>query len=421
MTMLRYLSLHRVAGCGLSGIRSGVAVIALSLAFVVASPARQAQAAECRGIAECIAAAKSTSLAVKLAVTALLREYLEPMIIKHLNTIAGDVYPLMANQESNDLQHVTNMRMIFSDREAISEASAKLTALRAELAVRFLPARTVCRTYARERFSNEHLTYRLTGLDPATSLASKATNGYKESARNAVDLLTNVSSKTDKGQLYAIDQFVKDSSKFCDPDVLQPPSGFPCTGTDPKLRFLPQRPGEALFNVRTIKPGSDEEEAARLLARLLTQPFPPDPVRGSALTRKGGQAAYVMGMSDKAAYSLAQGAIDHMIDQRLGEDIGTADIFTDATAAEKASLIELRYRSWGDAKTKRESVEKRPENFTSANYDELAPLVGETNKLFWTLYNNLERVAALKAAHLARVTRAHGMDAAGLATRQMNN
>ena len=213
-------------------------------------------------------------------------------------------------------------------------------------------------------------------------------------------------------------------SKFCDPDVLQPPSGFQCNGgSSPSadLRFLQVRPGAAIFDTDTIEPGSDQEDAARLFARLVTQPLPPDPLRGAALSRVAGQNLQIMTLSDTAALSLAQGAIEHSIDQRLGQPIGTDDYYQDSTVADEASLRALMNKEFNNADTIVKSTGDRPSNFTSGNYDELPGIVGGVNKLYWVIYNNLERVAALKAVQLSRATRANGVGASSLANRPINS
>ena len=85
------------------------------------------------------------------------------------------------------------------------------------------------------------------------------------------------------------------------------------------------------------------------------------------------------------------------------------------------SLQSVRMLAWADFGTAYEDAKRRASQPLGSNYDDLGPLVGDVNKIYLQLYNNLERLAAIKATRLARLIKQNSAGGAGVTARTINN
>lgn len=382
-----------------AGLRLGLLlVLAVCALLPLSREARACDGCECTGCVDCYISTETVSEIYKNMVTVLIETVLKPAVLHAISNFM-QVWPPLANQITNNTQHVIDLEGVLSDRETAAFSATSEAQTRAENAVRLLPSRTACRVFTHARQSAQVLVMRATGDGP---------HGLYRTSQEAVNAYaTNGVAATERGTLYAAQSVMKDIGDFCDPNVILPPSGFPChdPGSD-EMRFRYADPWRAVFGAQDglipPSPTDMKNRAARLFARMATEPVPPDPIRGPALQRVEGQNRAAQRWHDIAAVSLAWGALDHMVDDRIGEVPAGVDVFTDATAAENASLEYMRQKLWNNPTLTKDDVRDRAAQHYGANYDDLAPLVGEVNKVYWLLFNNLERLAALKAVHATR-------------------
>lgn len=389
----------RQPAAGSSFLRLGcVLMLALVLSFTFPRTARACDTCECTGCVDCYVSTNAVATTYQLMVKALVDTVLMPAVLHAISNFM-QVWPPLANQTTNNIQHVIDLQGVLSDRETSAFSATSQAQTRVENAVRLLPSRTACRVFTHARQSAQVAVMRGTGDGPHGL--------YRTSGKAVTDYTTNGTAATERGTLYAAQSVMKDIGDFCDPTVILPPSGFPCSdpGSD-EMRFRYADPWRAVFGAENglIPPSTTDmkNRAARLFARMATEPVPPDPIRGAALTRVDGQNKAAQRWHDIAAVSLAWGALDHMVDDRIGEVPAGADVFTDPAAAENASLEYMRRKLWDNPALTKDDVRDRAGQHYGANYDDLAPLVGEVNKVYWLLFNNLERLAALKAVHATR-------------------
>ena len=187
---------------------------------------------------------------------------------------------------------------------------------------------------------------------------------------------------------------------FCDATVLKPPQGINCTvENDSKGRsmaFAYAQPYRTILRKEDFTipkdPNNVENRAARLFAKLVTEPVAPDPIKGAALTRDEGKQLFLQRQADIAAMQLARGAIDRMTDERIGI----------INAIGQESVVALRQKAWADAAAAYRDALKRSEQMIGSNDKDIPLLLADINRIYMQIYKNMEQIAAIKAAHLAR-------------------
>ena len=391
-----------------SGSSSRMAAVVICVALISGAASLTAssgaQAARCSTVPGCTngstIANKFASTTISTAITAfrlLVEEYL---------LLVQDAVARLANQGSNNLNNMSKTQSSLLDSYMAQTSALAMGATRMEGVMQMAVSRTACRTDSNSNMATQ-ASYR-----PAV----RAT--YETSQRDATDYASNApGGPTARGSLQASQQTFKDiMDGFCDPAVMSPPSGVNCTlsGGDATMAFRYTQPYQAVFGVPngTISPDktSAENRAARLFVRMAIEPVPTDPIRGPVLRRSEGQSVYTRRQGDIATINLARGALDRMVDDRIG-----------TAAAGSESVEYLRQRAWADARGMARDGIDRAAQPTSANLDDLAPMVADINKIYLQIYNNLERLAAIKATHLARVVSSGEQVSTGAASRAMGN
>jgi hypothetical protein len=398
--LCRFLRKARAFLC--RGLVAGVLAVFLSVQSL--APAR-AGCGSCCGIPECQLGSTIVSEIVDTVVGEMIDE-LSDLVDDFIEEIIDELVRF-ANQGSNNQQNVTDSLAILNDQTDITNLAPEYAQTRVRNAIRMIPSRTACRIYVRDlevskKMINDYL------LGPS--------GVYSQTQRMETDYAANLpGGPTDKGRIFSSQNLVKDiGDGFCDPAVLKPPAGFPCTLVDDSagkpMAFRYTQPWLALFGVKDglIPPDttSPENRAARLFARMAIEPVPVDPLRGAALSRAEGQTLFIRRQSDIAAINLARHALDRMIDDRLGENTPGNE-----------SIEFIRQKMWNDSALTIADVKTRAGQPLGANYDDLAPMVGEVNKIYWQVFNNLERLAAIKSVHMARVVQEFKAGASAISAR----
>lgn len=380
--------------------------VALLVSAGTLSLPQSAMAASCSTIPSCKAgstvASKFATTTVSVAMTTfqyLITEYM--ILIK-------DAFTRLANQSSNNVQNADKTEGSFSDGVLSSITSTTTTDARIDGMFEMMPSRTTCVTVSNT-----------VKLADAQYNVNRITN-YNASQHTATNYASNApGSPTERGALQASVSAFKDfTDGFCDPAVINPPTGVSCTlvndsaGKPMAFRFT--QPYQAVFGVPngTIPPDptNPENRAARLFARMAIEPVPTDPLRGQVLVREDGKNAFIARQGDIAVVNLARGAIDHQVDDRIGELVAGSE-----------SLEFLRQRAWSDASGMAKDAIDRAAQPISANMDDIALMITDINKIYLQIYNNLERLAAIKATHLARVISEQAAGNSGLASRSVNH
>ncbi len=353
---------------------------------------------ECKGVGECVVSSYAINKAVTLSVHELLFDFLRPMIIGNINSMVS-IRTLQANQSTNTDENLANARAVRTDRAIAAETGLKMAHERAVATLNYVPSRTTCRVNTRTGIGDDTVLQRLAG----TGSDSLAQTLYTDSQNAANGYLSGTDATTQQGEVHTVQALLDDRMKeFCDPTVLKPENGFPCVdnGEEMRLRYLD--PDRAIFANDNIVAGSPEERAARLFAQFAVNPVPPSPLQGVALDRVSGRLMQARRLHDASAYNLAQGAIEHEIDQRMGDPPGSTNVLTDPAAAKKASVYYMQKALWNNPETVAADVTERSGQLESANLDDAAPKTAETTRLYWQIAINLQRLLALKSVQLAR-------------------
>lgn len=366
-----------------------LALPVLMTALVALAPV-SASAATCKTMGSC----KAGSTAAKTMANTVVGEAIEEMrdsILDDLDDIK-DAWTRMSNGSTKDQQNETNSAAVITDKEVAQQTANDVGHERADASRSFIPSRTVCRQVSLEN-----------NRSGGTYSAARQTQ-YSTTQQDVTSFAANApGTASEKGALAAAnDAFKQETNGFCDPAVVMPPSGVSCTlvndsqGRPMAFRFT--QPYLAVFGVKDglipPSPTNNENRAARLFVRMATEPVPIDPVRGNALTRQDGKNLFVLRQSDIATVNLARGALDRMVDDRIG-----------TASAGSESVEYLRQKAWNDANQAAQDAIDRGGQTEETNVDDLIPLVGDVNKVYLQLFNNLERLSAIKAGYLARDVR----------------
>lgn len=327
----------------------------------------------------------------------------------------------LANQGSNNTQNYTNSVAAGADAINTSISADTISQSRVLNTASMVPSASACRLATRDRA--------LTNTDISMRVGSGGIGSgamYTQSQRNGTDYAANLpGGPSGNGALQAFKNTFDDSMNgFCDNSVMKAPSGISCTLSNDRdgnsMAFRYSQPFSAVFGAKDdylpANVADPENRAARLFVRFAVEPVPTDPVRGSVLARSDGRTNYLVRQSDISALNLARGALDHMVDDRMENPTLGAS----ATGSPQ-SLQSMRMLAWADYTTAFDDAQRRASQPLGSNYDDLGPLVGDVNKIYLQLFNNIERLAAIKATRLARLVKQNSASGASVSTRTIRN
>lgn len=403
-------------------------VFDFAVGIALGGPADVAQAtfdAVCPGVchnckrAECTVSAGALSFGAKKSINVAI-EALQELINYYLDQVKGAMIKL-ANQGSNDLQNTTNSLAATNDAVAASSVADTIAGVRTLNTARLVPSTSACRIASRDRSLLDADTMMRVGIGGIGSGPL-----YARSQRAGTDYAANLpGGPTDKGALQASTNSFDDAMNgFCDDALVNAPTGMPCTLVNDRdgqpMSFRFSQPYAAVFGAKDdyIPSAVDDPEnrAARLFVRYAIEPVPTDPVRGQALVRAEGRSTFITRQNDVAAMNLARGALDRAVDDRMENPA-----LGPSPSGKPQSLQSVRMLAWADFGTAYEDAKRRASQPLGSNYDDLGPLVGDVNKIYLQLYNNLERLAAIKATRLARLIKQNSAGGAGVGVRTIQN
>ncbi len=332
----------------------------------------------------------------------------EEDIIDKLDELKGTYMPLLATDTANVVQAQNNTRIAIADNEKVTDNAVRIAETRMELLKAVTPSQTTCATSSR----NEAIT-------GAMMSPTRRTAYNKSGIATAGTMMNAPGTEAEKGALASESGLFKRlMTGFCSSAGLNLPADVPCTLENGMVHAYLQ-PFRVLFGVQDnlIPPDPNDinHRAARLFAELAGASVVPDPVRGPALAGSTGQTSHIRLSSDAAAFSLAKGALDRMVDERIG-----------TTVPGNESVEYLRQKAWDNAddvivngKIVSEFVEhtvKRAGNTEEMNDSNIAQLVQDVNTIYLQLYVNLERLAIIKATRIARMVKQSSAVSAQTAT-----
>lgn len=369
--------------------------------------------------AECTVPARALSRGARTAINNAIDAF-DELVEDYLDQVKSALTKL-ANQGSNNTQNFTNSLMAGTDAMNTSLVADSISQSRVLNTASMVPSASACRLATRDRtLMNADILMRV----GAGGIGSGAM--YTQSQRDGTDYASNrPGGPSGNGAVQAAkNTFDESLNGFCDNTVLRTPSGMSCTLSNDRdgrpMAFRYSQPFAAVFGVKDdyIPSNSTDPEnrAARLFVRYAIEPVPTDPVRGSVLARSDGRSSYLVRQSDIAAMNLARGALDHMVDDRIeNPTLGTSP------TGSPQSLQSVRMLAWADYTTAFDDAKRRANQPLGPNYDDLGPLVGDVNKIYLQLFNNLERLAAIKATRLARLVKQAPAGGASVSTRTIRN
>ncbi len=368
---------------------------------------------------ECTVPARALSRGARISINLAIDAF-EQLVETYLDQIKVALTKL-ANQGSNNTQNFTNSVMAGTDAVNTSLVADSVSQSRVLNTASMVPSASACRLATRDRtLMNADILMRV----GAGGVGSGAM--YTQSQRDGTDYASNrPGGPSGNGALQAAkNTFDESLNGFCDNTVLRPPSGMSCTLSNDRegrpMAFRYSQPFAAVFGVKDdyIPSNSTDPEnrAARLFVRYAIEPVPTDSVRGSVLARSDGRSSYLVRQSDISAMNLARGALDHMVDDRIENPTLGA-----SPTGSPQSLQSVRMLAWADYTPAFDDAQRGANLPLGSNYDDLGPLVGDVNKIYLQLFNNLERLAAIKATRLARLVKQAPAGGASVSTRTIRN
>ncbi len=265
-----------------------------------------------------------TSPAVPQACTAIISASISPSVSAIMADIAAKSIAVtlgftkllsamtkLANQGSNNGQNDMQSFSALADHENATSHANDVAQKRVEMAVQMRPSRTTCQIISQQRvFSETSAQYRsarVTMQDAGTrySLNAPGTPG-------------------EKGTLAALNwSFQNRCSTYADAAALGSPPG--CAGAaDPALIDLDITPQKSVFSAYTYS-SPELRQAALDSVALLTEPAPPDPVRGSALSRTEGRNVQVNRLRDLTRMNMARDILQDSVALRSQSPTAATD------------------------------------------------------------------------------------------------
>lgn len=235
-----------------------------------------------------------------------------------------DAWTRLANQTSNNEQNRTRGIAALSDRLDTHIDATAIAAQRIDIADQFIPSRVVCGIASSQlRVAATLPTYTGVRRDMATSNTSRSLNGP--------------SSGAERGSLHAMSTVFKGRcDRYANTAVMQVPTGITCPGpTDSNMVDLDIQPWRSIFQPLNIDTPELKQAAADTVI-LLTEPAPPDPIRGPLLTREEGRNAAVMRMRDVTRMNVSRAVLEDIVAMRT-----TAALCTTGDNSRLARYVEL--------------------------------------------------------------------------------
>lgn len=217
----------------------------------------------------------------------------------------------LANQGSNNGQNDIHSLSALADHERTTSHANAVAKTRVQMAVQMRPSRTTCQIISQQRVFSE------TAAQYRSARVSMQDAGTKYS-------LNGPGTPGEKGTLAALTSaFQNRCNTYADAAALGSPPG--CSGaSDPALVDLDITPQKSIFSAYTYASGELRQAGLDSVA-LLTEPAPPDPVRGSALSRTEGRNIQVNRLRDLTRMNMARNILQDAVALRSESPTAATD------------------------------------------------------------------------------------------------
>lgn len=235
-----------------------------------------------------------------------------------------DAITRLANQDSNNDQSEKKAAGTLADRAASTVTETTMAQKRVEITEQFIPSRVVCGIATGQ-------------LRVASSMPNYTAVRAGMAQSNTVRSLNGPGSGTERGTLHAMTTVFKNRcDRYANVAVLDIPSGITCPGpSDTSMIDLDIKPWNSILQPLNIDTPELKQAAADTVI-LLTEPAPPDPVRGPMLTRQEGQSVAVARMRDVTRMNVARDALEDIVSMRT-----TAAMCSSGDNSRLARYVEL--------------------------------------------------------------------------------
>ena len=217
----------------------------------------------------------------------------------------------LANQGSNNGQNEMHSLSSLADHENAASHANAVAKTRVEMAIQMRPSHTTCQIISQQRvFSETAGQYRSARMSMQDAGTKYSLNGRGTPGEN--------------GTLAALNSAFQNRCRtYADAAALGSPPG--CAGAaDASLIDLDITPQKSIFSAYTY--ASPELRQAGLdSVALLTEPAPPDPVRGSALSRTEGRNVQVNRLRDLTRMNMARDILQDAVALRSESPTAATD------------------------------------------------------------------------------------------------
>lgn len=216
----------------------------------------------------------------------------------------SDAITRLANQGSNNEQSRNKSDTARNDKEVADNNAVAIGSTRAEVAQQFIPSKVVCGIASGQlRVASTLPNYNAVRRSMAQSNTARSLNGPGSGA--------------EKGSLQAMNTVFNDRcARYMDTALITIPTGLTCPGpADAHFKNLDIQPWRSILQPLNLDT-PELKQAASDTVMMLTEPAPPDPVRGNVLARQEGQAAAVMRMRDVTRMNVARAALEDIVAMR---------------------------------------------------------------------------------------------------------
>lgn len=321
--------------------------------------------------------------------------------------LAMDALTRLANQTSNNEQsRDQSIQGTVGDNISASVTSNAVGEQRFEIARQFIPSRVVCGIASNQlRVASTLPTYTGVRRDMAMSNTNRSLNGPGTGA--------------ERGSLQAMSTIFKNRcERYANVAVMNVPTGITCPGpSDSNMIDLDIQPWRSIFQPLNIDTPELKQAAADTVI-MLTEPAPPDPVRGPALAREEGRNAAVMRLRDVTRMNVSRTVLEDIVAMRT-----TAALCTTGDNSRLARYVELitgQKVSGNTVSGAMQAIASAKDTYNS-NVQAVAANLATQRMMLSELRDITDQWVTLMAVKLAiQVDKTRGADV-GIAARPVNN
>ncbi len=318
----------------------------------------------------------------------------------------SDAITRLANQESNNEQEHNKANSARNDKVNADQTATAVGAARAELAPQFIPSKVVCGIASTQlRVASTTPNYTAVRRSMAQSNTARSLNGPGSGA--------------ERGSLQAMNTiFQGRCTRYMNTTTVTIPTGLTCPGpADANFKDLDIQPWRSILQPLNLDTPELKQAAADTLI-MLTEPAPPDPIRGPVLSRQEGQNAAVMRLRDVTRMNVARAALEDIVAMRT-----TAALCATGDNSRLARYVELitGERVTGNTVGGQMSAIAAAGEPENANVQAVAARLASQKMMLMELLRLTDHWVTMEAVSLAIKTEQGRNSGAGVSARAISN